>query len=275
MFLAQPLKATYDVTTTVIKNFGMLLDFIRRDFRTRYVGSMLGGYWFFIHPIALILIYSVIFSSVMRVRFPQDLTEHAFGFTIFLCAGILPWTAFSEMLSRTTSIFRDQANLIKKVYFPSEILIFVATGSVAITFSISLFILFVFFLIIGHPLSSALFYLPLLILLQMLFASGLGMALAVLNVFFSDISQMLGIALQVWFWGTPIVYRLAQLPESVQFLVKLNPFFYFTSLYQDILFSRLAPSWQNLATCAGVSLAFFCLGASMLEHFKIQLLDEI
>ncbi len=275
MFIAKPISAAKDAILINLKNYSMLVSFIKRDFKTRYMGSVLGGYWNFIHPIALILIYSVIFSGVMRVRFPEDLGNHPLGFTIYLCSGILPWTAFAEMLSRTTNIFHENANLIKKVYFPKEILLFVATGSIGLTFAISLAVLLAFLLVSGHGIGMSVLTLPLLLLMQVLFASGLGMILGIFNVFFTDVSHVLTIVLQVWFWLTPIVYRLEQIPQTLRIFAYLNPYYYLASLYQTVLYHKEMPTWSAMSVSFIIAAFFFALGAAMLAHFKDQISDEI
>lgn len=222
-------------------------DFVRgmvwREFRGRYSHSLLGSVWAILNPMALVFIYTVVFSQVMKARIKGVDDTMAYG--MFLCAGLLTWSYFSDLLGRCPDIFIDQANLLKKVNFPRSTLPVVLFFSTTINFVIVFTIFLIFLLLSGRfPGWSLLGMIPLL-LIQQLFTLGIGMSLGVLNVFFRDIGHIVKIALQFWFWVTPIVYPIDILSERLRSLIELNPLTLFITAYQQVI---LYNQWPNLSS---------------------------
>ena len=189
-----------------------------REFRVRYLGSLLGSLWSILNPLAMIFIYTIIFSKIMRARLAGVDDTMAFG--IFLCSGLLTWGYFSELLSRCQNIFIEQSAMLKKIRFPRIILPAVLFLSCSLNFLIIFGIFTIFLLLTGRfPGWSIVGFLPLL-MIQQGFALGFGVFLGTLNVFFRDIGHFVGIALQFWFWLTPIVYPITILPERIRGLIE-------------------------------------------------------
>ncbi|MGD9662942.1 MAG: ABC transporter permease, partial [Porticoccaceae bacterium] len=180
---------------------------IKREFQSKYHNSLLGVAWTILNPLAMILVYTVIFAEVMRSRLPG--VENSFGYSIYLCAGVLTWGFFAEIVGRSQNVFLDNANLLKKLNFPRLCLPVVIIGGATLNFAI-IFGLFVAFLLLSgnFPGLSFLAIFPLLFIL-ILFSIGLGITLGVLNVFFRDVGLFFGIFLSFWFWLTPSVYPLS------------------------------------------------------------------
>eukprot|EP01034_Spumella_vulgaris_P035252 gene35252-43467_t len=212
---------------------GFVAGSIKREFQSKYRNSLLGAAWTVLNPLAMIVVYTVIFSQVMGSRLPGVATP--FAYSIYLCAGVLTWGLFAEITSRSQSVFLEHANLIKKLQFPRLCLPLIVVLNALINFGI-IFGLFVLFLAVSGNFPGWIFLsiLPVLVL-QVLFAIGLGMILGVLNVFFRDVGQLFTIVLQFWFWFTPIVYPLSALPEPVRDLVGWNPMAGVISAYQTVL----------------------------------------
>ncbi|MGE0171717.1 MAG: ABC transporter permease [Oligoflexales bacterium] len=255
------------------QNRKVILDLTLRDFRLRYVGSMLGRYWNLINPLAMITIYTIIFSKVMGARLGNITNPYAY--TVYLCAGLLPWNALAELISRGTNVFLEHAYLIKKVSFPKELLPAVVVGSTSVNFLISFALLFGLILVTGHQLSFVIAGVAVVFFLQLIFLFGLICFLGTLNVFFRDIQQAVSIVLQIWFWLTPVVYLESAVPERFVSLLRINPFYYFVTAYHDLIFWSRWPTSSTLATCAGISVFFFVLGTSFFAKFKDQIADEI
>ena len=220
---------------------GFVLSMVAREFRSRYLGSLLGSIWSILNPLALITIYTVIFSRVMQAKLPGIDDTMAYG--LFVCAGLLPWLFFVELLGRFPNIFIEQATLLKKVSFPRITLPVIALCSATINFLI-IFSLFLSFLLITDrfPGWVVLGYIPLLIIQQM-FVVGLGILLASINVFFRDVGQFVSVVIQFWFWFTPIVYIVTMLPAEAQRFIPLNPMTAFVQAYQGII---LYGRWPDL-----------------------------
>lgn len=270
------LRSTLHFTRVNWSNKKTLLDFVRRDFKLRYLGSILGSYWNFVHPLAMIVIYTVVFSQVMKARLGAAGEElGTYAFTIYLCAGLLPWNAFVEVVTRGTSVFHEHASLIKKISFPMEVLQPVVSGSSLITFGISMVIYTVLLFMTGHGINWTIILVPILFFLQLLMAMGFALFLGAFNVFFRDMQQIVNIVFQVWFWVTPIVYLMENIPERLQFVFLFNPFFYFTNVYQHIFFFRRGIPWDHFGIAAALSLVTFALGCAFFSRVKNDLIDEI
>ncbi|TLP76419.1 ABC transporter permease [Pseudomonas nitroreducens] len=252
---------------------GFIVGSVRREFESRYRGSLLGAAWTILNPLAMILVYTVIFSEVMRARLPG--VDDKMAYSVFLCAGLLTWGLFSEVVSRCLNMFLENANLLKKLSFPRLCLPVVSVCSASLNFAI-IFALFIGFLLItGRLPGVALLSFPLLLALQLMFAVGLGMLVGVLNVFFRDVGQLFGILLQFWFWLTPIVYPLTILPESIGRLVQLNPLTGLMQAYQNLFLHGQWPQLTQLlpVTVSGVLL---CVLAMALYRARAgEMVDEL
>lgn len=252
---------------------GFILGSVKREFQLKYRNSLLGAAWTVLAPLAMIVVYTVIFAQVMSARLPG--VDSAFAYGIFLCAGILTWGLFAEIVGRSQNIFIDNANLLKKLSFPRICLPIIVVVSATLNFLI-IFTLFTLFLILTGNFPGWVFLgiLPLLAA-QIVFATGLGMVLGVLNVFFRDVGQFFGIVMQFWFWFTPIVYPLAIVHEKVRALIAWNPMAPMVVAYQDILVSGIAPQWTSLlpVTLIGVALCIF--GMRLFRKRAGEMVDEL
>ncbi len=253
----------------------LIVDLVHREFRIKYVGSLLGRYWSFLHPIALIAMYSLVFSKILQLRMGGQQFEHPWAFTLYLCGGLLPWNAFCEMLTRGVATFHDQANLVKKVNFPKEILVTIAIGSTSLPLVISLCLYMALMAFTGYGISLWFFVLPLVFFLQLVFTFGIALTLSVFNVFFRDIQQLVPIVLQLWFWATPLVYTSDRVPQAYRWILWLNPYYYFARLYQEILFFQTAPSMATWLLAGGWALLTVTTGAIVYYRLSSQLADEL
>jgi lipopolysaccharide transport system permease protein len=261
------------ILSALFRYRGLIFGLVARDFHARYLNSALGSIWSVINPLTQILIYTLIFSQVMRAKLPG--IEDAMGYSIYLCAGLIPWQYFCEVVSRSITIFLEQATLLKKISFPRSTLPVYVFLSSSINFGI-LFILFlVFIVIIGKwPGWSILSVIPLLFL-QLGLAVGLGVFLGTLNVFFRDVGQAMSIILQFWFWLTPIVYPIQAVPDRLQWLLAINPMFAVVKSYQDIFLYGYWPQWGDLFPLAMLSIIFLAVGYWTFVSLDKEMVDEL
>lgn len=193
------------------------------DLRHRYAGTSLGLVWNVLHPLAMIAIYSLIFSTLMPARLPG--VPERFGYMLYLCSGFLPWLAFSECITRGTSAFLDNAAYLRKLPMPEQVFVAQTAASATLGLGISFSLLLVISLVLGHP--PTLYWLLLPIPLILLQATGfaLGLLLGTLNVFFRDVGQLLQIGLQILFWTVPIVWNpdSLHLPPWAQLALRWHP----------------------------------------------------
>jgi lipopolysaccharide transport system permease protein len=222
-----------------------LIELTKRDFTERYSGSVLGVFWTFIWPLVNIFVYTVIFSQVMGARL-QGVSSTTYGYGIYLIAGILPWTAFANTVSRSATIFVDKKTIISKIKVSLPSLPLYIVMSESITFLITLFIYMVFLVITGTPLRKTLIFLPVIYLIQQVFAFSLGFLISIFHVFIRDLKEITGIVLQIWFWFTPIVYVYDILPAFAKKLLVFNPAFLFINSYQNIFALNQVPDFIHL-----------------------------
>lgn len=252
---------------------GFILGSVKREFQSRYQNSLLGALWTIINPLAMIIVYTVIFSQLMRARLPGVENNLAYG--IYLCAGLLTWGLFAEMLGRCQGVFLEHGNLLKKLSFPRICLPVVVVLNALLNFAI-IFGLFLGFLLVTKNLPGwvLLSILPVL-LIQIVFALGLGVILGVLNVFFRDVGQMTGIVLQFWFWFTPIIYPPSILPENIVPLLAYNPMVPLIQAYQGVFVQGTPPDWSSLWPITLVSVLLCGLALSLFRKRAGEMVDEL
>jgi lipopolysaccharide transport system permease protein len=254
-------------------NRDLLWNFVVRDFKSRYAGSLIGIVWNVIHPLTSITIYVVVFSRLMGARLPG--ASDIYGYSIYLCAGLLPWNAFAEVISRSTTVFLDHAHLLKKVSFPKKLLGGSVVLSSFINFLIGYSIFILFLLLSGHRIGWTSLVLLGLLMLQFVFSFGLGLILSTLNVFFRDVSQLVGVGLQFWFWLTPIIYLEEILPEVARSLLHLNPMYYFVRGYQTLILYNVLPPLRLIGTASLLAVVALLGGSMVFFQLKDDIVDEV
>lgn len=252
---------------------GFITGSVKREFQSKYRNSLLGAVWTIINPLSMIVVYTVIFSQIMKTRLAG--VDSVFAYSIYLCAGILTWGLFSEIVSKAQNVFLDNSNILKKLSFPRLCLPVILVANALLNFSI-IFGLFTAFLMITNNFPGwSYFSLFPILFIQITFATGLGLSIGVLNVFFRDVGQFFGIFLQFWFWLTPIVYPISIIPEAVRPLFQLNPMAVIIEGYQTILVNKLQPDWHGLLMVFLIAI-FLCIFAFRLFRKRSgEMVDEL
>jgi len=221
-----------------------IVNSVKNEFITKFAKSKLGVAWAILHPLAQVLIYATILSSVLSAKLPG--IDNKYAYAIYLMSGMLCWMLFSEIFSRCIGIFTDNANIIKKMSFPKIVL----PATVVLSSVINNLILFaaiaVVFAFLGHFAGVNLIFLPILSVITMMLAVGFGLFFGVINVFMRDVGQIIAIVLQFLFWLTPIVYMTSILPSNLQELIYINPLVGVVSGYHDILIYDKTPDFSLL-----------------------------
>ena len=262
---------------TLFKSIWLYRDFImgsvKREFRVKFQNSILGIFWVFVNPLAMILVYTLVFSQIMKARLPN--TTDPFSYSIYLCVGILSWGLFSEISTRSLNLFLDNANLLKKIYFPKVCLPIIVVINAWVNFAI-IFGIFILFLLLTQSFPGMIFLavIPLLIIISF-FALGLGLGLGMLNVFYRDIGQSYSVFLQFWFWLTPVVYTVEILPVRLQALLQLNPIVPLIAGLQNIVLLRALPSWETLIYPITVTCLLCWWSISLSNRHQHDLIDEL
>jgi lipopolysaccharide transport system permease protein len=217
----------------------LVYEMAKRDIATNHIGTMLGFFWTFIHPLILIFILWFIFSYGFKMSPVGDVP-----FAVWLTAGIAIWNTFSEIVSGATGVIVSNKHLVKKVVFPLSILPVVKLVASLITHAIFIALLVVLIVLHGIPVTAfwlqAIYY----FFAMSVLALGLGWITSSINVFARDTAQIVNIILQFGFWATPIFWSLDMLPVEAQGILQLNPMFYIVQGYRDS-FIYGVPFWQH------------------------------
>lgn len=252
---------------------GFILGSVQREFQARYRNSLFGALWPVLNPLSMIIVYTVVFSHIMRARLPG--VDDGMAYSVYLCAGLLAWGLFTEITLRSQNMFLENANLLKKISFPRICLPVIVLINAGINFAIIMGLFLGFLLITGRWPGMAMLALLPLMALQMMFCAGLGMVLGVLNVFFRDVGQLFGICLQFWFWLTPIVYPMSILPDWVQRLLQLNPLTNLIASYQNMFLYGQWPVWSSLLPIFVTGVVFCLIGLRLFRQRVGEMVDEL
>lgn len=250
----------------------VLRELVKRDFRGRYAGSLLGFLWSFAQPLWMLVLFNFVFSTVMKVSPAGTRTEH---FAVFLFSGLLPWMALQEGVMRASTAITDNANLVKKLRFPSEILVLAVVLAALLHQAIAAAAFLAVLALTGDLAPGGLPMLLVALPLQVALTLGLGLLASAVHVFFRDTAQVLGMVLTAWFYLTPIVYPLLYVPERLRGWISLNPLTALVELYrQAFLGGRLAavPGTAALAVAGAVLLS---AGFWLFRRLKPAFVDEI
>ncbi len=258
--------------TKLFRQRHLVWNFVVRDLRSRYVGSFMGLFWAVVHPLVLLVCYSVVFSKIfdIRLKFPQI----GDNFAIFLFAGLLPWLYFQDTLSRSCESVVGHSNLVRKTAFSAEILPLTIVFSNLFTHLVGLAI-FAAVLLYYQTLGWCLLLLPLYWILLGGLALGLGWIASALHVFLRDTAQVLAVALTFWFWFTPIFYRIEDAPDSLRPWLRLNPLGAVVEGYRDILLAGRLPDATALLILVAWSVAAFVVGGFVFRNTKRDFADVL
>jgi len=252
---------------------GLIRNFVVRDLKARYVGSFMGFFWSVIHPIVLLVSYTFVFSVIFKLGpLPGSGTT---SFPLFLFCSILPWLFFQDSLQRSSTVIIDNANLITKTIFPSEILPLTVILAGLVNHVIGFAILMV---ILGFTLGKISLYIlmvPVYFFLLMLFTLGLSWLVSSLNVFVRDVSQVLTVILTFWFWFTPIFYSAERFPRRLLFLVRLNPLAHIVTGYRDCILAMRMPDLKILGMLALTCILVFIAGGLFFRQTKREFVDVL
>lgn len=250
-----------------------ILSSVRNEFAGRFARSRLGGLWMILNPLAQAAIVAFVLSSVLAARLPG--VTSSYGYALYLMAGTLGWSLFSETVSRCLVVFTENGNLLKKLVFPRICLPLVVSGIAVVSNLLLVAATFAVFVALGHLPGSQALWLPLLLVLTLALALGLGLTLGVLNVFVRDIGQVVPILLQFAFWLTPIIYVPELLPAQFRALLSLNPLYPLVSAYQHVLVYGTAPDWASLAWVALLSAGLLAFSLALFRRASAEMVDVL
>jgi lipopolysaccharide transport system permease protein len=247
--------------------FDLLRELVDREMKLLYKRSTLGIAWTLISPLLQLAVFSFVFRSVIPVNIPQ--------FSSFAFSGLLIWTWTQTALFQATGLITGNLALIRQPNFPTAILPVVTTTTGLIHFMLALPVLIIFLAMDGIQPTSALFALPLLMIIQFILTVSLAYPLAAINVTFRDTQHTLGVLLQMLFYLTPIFYDLKSVPKQFQPLYQLNPMVPLIEAYRTILLKGTQPDWEALLILSLVVAALLPLGLAIFRRQSDRFVEEL
>ena len=220
--------------TNIFKNLyqyrELLKTSVKKEVRGKYKNSFLGVIWSFLNPLLQITVYAIVFPLLLR--------NNQENYVIFLCCGLIPWTFFATAINRSAFSFVENGNILKKVYFPREIIPISVVTSEAINFLISTIIIIGFVLFGGLGLTKYMLLYPIVLIVQYFIVLAISIIISSICVYLRDLQHFIGVALQLLFYAAPVVYAPSTIPENFQWILKYNPMTYIINAYRDIFYNQ-------------------------------------
>lgn len=245
----------------------MIKSLVRQDLRGRYKASVLGFLWTFINPLLQLLVYTMVFSVILT----NDIDQ----FYLFLFVALVPFIFFSASLSGGSNLILQQKDMIKKIYFPREVLPIAYTITNFINMLLCFLVVFAVLIVAGRPPTWVYIYLPLIMGIEFILCLGVTLLSSCCTVYFRDLEHILGILTMAWQFLTPIMYSIDRVPAQYLGLYNLNPLTPIITAYRDILYYRQAPHLNTLALSLGMGLVVLVLGVVVFNRLKKNFVEEL
>lgn len=246
----------------------MIFSLVRRDLKGRYKGSALGFLWTFINPLLQLGVYTLVFSVIMRNGIEE--------YYLFLFVALIPWIFFSTSLSGGSSCIWAQQDMVKKIYFPREVLPIAFVTSQFVNMLLCFLVIFGVLLVSGKGLNLiAILYLPLIMLVEYMLALSVAMISSAVTVYLRDVEYILGILTMAWQFLTPIMYSVEQVPEELKGVFNLNPMTPVIIAYRDILYYKQTPKMETLLHAAVLGMTLLVVGMCVFSKLKKHFAEEL
>ncbi len=257
----------------ILKQRYLIWQLVVREMRGRYAGSSIGLYWSVINPLIMLMVYTYVFSIVLRVRLGDE--PGITNFALYLFCGFLAWNAFQEMVQRTTTVILDNSLLIKNLSFPSKVLpVSIGLNSIINEiFGLGVLIIVSTFILGFFPIY--IWFLIPLIFLQLLFGLGLGFVFSTLHVFFRDTAQFVSVFLLIWMFGTPLFYPEKMVPRELTFLLDINPMAYLVRMFREICLKNMFPNLNDIIIFSIISIVVFFVGYGTYTKNYFKFIDHL
>ena len=260
---------------SLIKNRQLIFQMTKREVVGRYKGSVFGLTWSFLHPILMLAIYTFVFSVVFKARWGVSSTDSKTQFAILVFVGMIVQGLFGEVLNRAPSLILSNANYVKKVVFPLEILPVISMTAALFHAIISLLVLLVAFIFINGYLSWTVIFIPLILAPYVILVLGLAWALASLGVFMRDVGQTIGILTTVLMFMSPVFYPVSALPPRLQSWILINPLTFIIEQIRSVLVEGQLPDWSGLGVYSLIALMIMLLGYTWFQRTRKGFADVI
>ena len=240
---------------------------VKKEIRGKYKGSWLGIIWTFLNPLLMLAVYAFVFPYILRVDVEN--------YTIFMIVALIPWNFFTTAVISGTSCININGMILKKVYFPREIIPLSVTISQTVNFLITCLIMFIFILFSGVGFSIHFLLFPVLVLIQFILTLGINFILSSVTVFIHDIAHFVQIAMTLGFYATPVVYLSSMLPAKFQWAMHVNPMAVLVEAYRAVLYNHTMPDMTWVGIWAGLSVIILVFGYLLFKKLEKSFVEEL
>lgn len=240
---------------------------VKKEIRGKYKGSFLGILWSFVNPLLTVLVYAIVFPYIMRVK-----TEN---YLIFLIIGIIPWTFFTTVINQGMITVRMNEGIIKKVYFPREILPISVALSGLVNFFISCIIILIFCIFGGVGITWHIVLLPIIALIQFILSLGLILGLSAINIYIKDTEYIVQFFINMLFYATPILYQSTLFPEKIRWILYLNPMTQIIDAYRNIFLYHQLSNIMGILYATIVSIIIFAIGLLIFRKLEKGFAEQV
>ncbi|MCC8135385.1 MAG: ABC transporter permease [Ruminococcus sp.] len=246
----------------------MIFSLVRKDLRGRYKGSVLGFLWTFINPLLQLVVYTIVFSFIL----PTSIDKYY----LYLFVGLIPWIFFSSSITGGSSSIVAQKDLVKKIYFPRQVIPISYVTSCFVNMLLCFVVIFIVIIISGIGVNPvALLCLPIIMIVEYILALGMALLASAITVYFRDLEHILGILTMAWMYMTPIMYDKSIVPEELLPVFNLNPMTHVIECYRAVLYYKKVPELESLLSSLGLGILFLVLGhfvfLKLQKHFAEEL----
>lgn len=246
----------------------MIYSLVKRDLRGRYKGSVLGFLWTFLNPLLQLCVYTVVFSVILRSGIED--------FYLFLFVALIPWMFFATCLQGGASCILSQQDMVKKIYFPREVLPLAYTLSQFVNMLLTFIVIFAVLIFSGHGINlEAVVYLPIIMIVEFVLALGVTLLASALTVYLRDLEYILSILTMAWMYMTPVLYSIDMIPEELRPIFMLNPMTPIIIAYRDILYYKQVPELDTLIQAVILGIIVLILGIITFGKLKRNFAEEL
>ena len=246
----------------------MIFSLVRKDLRGRYKGSALGFLWTFINPLLQLVVYTIVFSFILRTNIER--------YYLYLFVALIPWIFFSSSITVGAASVVAQKDLIKKIYFPRMVIPISYVTSCFVNMLLCFIVIFAVILVSGAGFNfAALLTLPVIMAVEYLLALGMALLTSAVTVYFRDLEHILSIVSMVWMYMTPIMYDKSIIPERFMPFFNLNPMTHIISCYRDVLYRKEMPDLLSLVSAAALGIFFLIFGGIVFNKLQRRFAEEL
>lgn len=245
----------------------LLMNFVSKEIKLKYKDSFLGFLWSFMNPLIMLFIYTFVFKYILKLQIQN--------FELFLFTGLLAWNYFNISINMSANSLINQGNLLKKIYFPREIIPLSIVLSNLLSYFIMSLIIIVATILVTGDLSDYIYLYPLVLVITVLFTTGISFIVSILTVRYRDVSYLVEVILLFLFYMTPIVYSDKLVPEEYQSIIAGNPLTEMVNLHRAIFLPSVDLHWDQLAIFSCISIVVFLIGYRVFKKGEMGIVEKL